>query len=92
MAAEVTTNISEKKFDQAMIWFSKLGVLQSVDEPEFVDVHVGNQEDVGVQTIVEYNIDAQYENGDATINLKLLDRDGSFEIYNFHFSAEALLK
>ena len=92
MASEVTATISDEKFGQAMTWFSKLGSLQSVDDPKFVDVHIGHQADVGVQTIIEYNIDAQYAGGDATINLKLLARDGSFEIYNFNFSSEALLK
>lgn len=92
MASEVTADISEEKFNHAMTWFSKLGALQSVGDPKFVDVHIGNQADVGVQTIVEYNIDVQYAGGDATINLKLLARDGSFEIYNFNFSSEALLK
>jgi hypothetical protein len=92
MATDVATDISEEKFAQAMIWFAKLGSLQSIDDPNFVDVHVGNQTDVGVETIVEYNVDAHYTNGDAIINLKLLVRNGSFEIYNFNFSSEALLK
>ncbi|TNF49366.1 MAG: hypothetical protein EP304_04485 [Deltaproteobacteria bacterium] len=92
MASEVAADISEEKFAQAMDLFSRLGQLQSVEEPKFIDVHSGKQGDIGEQTIIEYEIDVQYANGEATINLKLLLRDGLFEIYNFNFSSEALLK
>lgn len=92
MAAEVAATISEEKFSQAMNWFSKLGKLQSIDEPQFIDVHSGEQAEIGKQTIVEYDIDADYANGDATINLKLLLRDGLFEVYSFNVSSEALLQ
>lgn len=92
MASEVAADISEEKFSQAMDLFSRLGQLQSVEEPKFIDVHSGKQGDIGEQTIIEYEIDVQYANGEATINLKLLLRDGLFEIYNFNFSSEALLK
>lgn len=92
MASEVAADISEEKFAQAMDLFSRLGRLQSVEEPKFIDVHSGKQGDIGEQTIIEYEIDVQYTNGEATINLKLLLRDGLFEIYNFNFSSEALLK
>lgn len=92
MASEVAADISEEKFAQAMDLFSRLGQLQSVEEPKFIDVHSGKQGDIGEQTIIEYEIDVQYTNGEATINLKLLLRDGLFEIYNFNFSSEALLK
>ena len=92
MASEVVATISEEKFAQAMDLFSRLGQLQSVEEPKFIDVHSGKQGDIGEQTIIEYQTDVQYANGEATINLKLLLRDGLFEIYNFNFSSEALLK
>jgi hypothetical protein len=77
MASEVAATITEEKFAQAMDLFSRLGQLQSVEEPKFIEVHSGKQGDIG---------------DDATINLKLLFRDGLFEIYNFNFSSEALLK
>jgi len=92
MASEVAATISEEKFAQAMDLFSRLGSLQSINEPKFIEVHTGEQGDIGTQTIIEYDIDAEYSNGDATINLKLLFRDGLFQIYNFNFSSEALLE
>jgi len=92
MAPEVSATIPEENFTQATILFSRLGALQSMDNPKFEDVHTGAQATLGDQTIVEYNVDARYENGDATINLKLLERNGSFEIYSFNFSSESLLE
>jgi len=92
MAPEIAGTISDEKFAQAMNLFSRLGSLQSIDEPKFIEVHTGKQGDLGEQTIVEYDVDAEYTNGEATINLKLLFRDGLFEIYNFNFSSEGLLK
>lgn len=92
MPTEVVASIPEERFIKAMSWFSRLGELKSVDDPQFADIHTGKQTDVGEQTIVEYNVEAEYANGDATINLKLLVRDDSFEIYNFNVSSETLLE
>jgi hypothetical protein len=92
MTPEVAATIPEEQFAQAMTLFSKLGTLQRIDDPKFLDVHTGEQAEVGDQTIVEYDVDAEYANGDATINLKLLVRNDLFEIYNFNFSSETLLK
>ena len=92
MAPEVLSSIPEANFVQAMTLFSRLGTLQSIDEAELDEVHDVQESDIGKQTLVEYNVDAKYENGDAVINLKLLPRDGSFEIYRFNISSEILLK
>lgn len=92
MASEVAATISAEKFAQTMNLFSRLGSLQSTEEPKFIDVHSGQQGALGEQTIVEYDVDAEYANGEATINLKLLFRDSRFEIYNFNVSSESLLK
>jgi hypothetical protein len=92
MVPEVSADISEDKFAQTMVWFSKLGALQSMEEPEFQEVDTGGKTVIGMQTIVEYEVDAKYENGDALLNIKLLDRNGSFELYSFNLSSEVLLE
>lgn len=91
MAPEVSATIPDDNFGQAMALFSRLGAFQSMDEAKFEELHEENETSIGKQTIVEYNIDAKYANGDAIINLKLLLRDGVFEIYRFNFSSETLL-
>jgi len=91
MVPEVSATISEDKFAQTMVWFSKLGALQSMGEPEFQAVDTGGMTVIGMQTIVEYEVDAKYGNGDALLNIKLLERDGLFELYSFNLSSEVLL-
>ena len=68
-----------------------LGALQSIDEPEFEQAHVDQEIDIGKRTVLEYKINAKYENADAIINLKLLEKGASYEIYRFNFSSEYLL-
>jgi hypothetical protein len=90
MAPEVSSTIPDENFAQAMTLFSQLGAFLSMDEAKFDELHEDQETKMGTQTIVEYNIDAKYENGDAVINLKLLLRDNSLEIYRFNFSSEIL--
>lgn len=92
MAPEVSATIPDETFAQAMTLFSRLGALQSMDKEKYEELHEDQETSIGKHTIVEYNIDAQYANGDAVINLKLLLRDGAFEIYRFNFSSEILLE
>ena len=91
MAPEIAANIPEEKFTRAMRFFSKLGALQSIDEPEFSQVNVDQDTEIGKQTIIEYTIDARYENAKAEIILQLLERGASYEIYRLNFSSELLL-
>lgn len=92
MVAEVSASIPEEQFAKGMATFSKLGALQSLAEPKFERVYRDQGTIIGKQTVVEYNTDATYANGDATINMKLVDRGGYFEIYYLNISSQALLK
>jgi hypothetical protein len=91
MAPEVLATIPDDKFDRAMDFFSQLGALKSMDEPDFKKAFIDQKTEIGTHTIIEYDIDAIYEKGEAEINLKLLDRNGAYEVYRFNFSAEALM-
>lgn len=91
MAPEIAATIPDDKYARAMNFFSQLGDLQSIGEPEFSEAHVDQETEIGQHTLLEYKIDASYTKGDAEINLMLLERGGSFEIYNFNFSSEVLL-
>ena len=91
MNPDISATIPDEKFSRAMRFFSKLGALQSIDEPEFEEAHVDQETDIGKQTIVEYKVGAQYENDEAMIFLQLVEKGDSFEIYRFNFSSELLL-
>lgn len=91
MSPEIAATIPDDKYARAMIFFSQLGALQGMGSPDFEKAHVDQETGIGKHTIVEYKVQAKYENGDAEINLKLLQREGNFEIYRFNFSSESLL-
>jgi hypothetical protein len=92
MVAEVSEAIPDEQFNRGIAMFSRLGELQSMSDPEFENVYRDQETIIGKQTIVEYNTEAKYANGDATINVKLLDKDGHFEIYRINFSSKVLLQ
>ena len=92
MAPEISKTIPEESFTQVTASFSKLGALQSMQEPKFDELQVDTETNIGKQTLIAYDVDAKYEHGDAVIKLKLLLRDGSFEIYSFNFGSEQLVK
>lgn len=91
MAPEVLATIPDDKFALAMEFFSQLGALKSLDEPDFQKAFIDQETDLGKFTILEYDVNAVYEKGPAVVNLKLLKRDDSYEVYRFNFSAQALM-
>lgn len=92
MVPEIVAEIPEDKFVRGMTFFSQLGALQELDTPSFVKAFKEEETDIGTQTIIEYDVDAVYQNGEAEINLKLMEQGDSYQIYRFNFSAEALMK
>lgn len=91
MAPEIAETIPKDKYIRAMDFFSQLGALEKMEKPEFEKAHIDEETDIGKQTLLEYNVDTLYENGQAAIHLMLLERNGSLEIYRFNFSSETLL-
>lgn len=92
MVPEIVSEIPADKFARGMVFFSQLGALQKMDKPSFVKAYIEEETDLGKQTIIEYEVDAVYQNGEAEINLKLMERGDSYEIYRFNFAAEALME
>lgn len=90
MAPEILDTIPEERLVRAMTLFSRLGPLLSMEEPEFEKLYSEGEGDIGKQTILEYKVDAKYENGDAFLVVKLLVRDDSFDLYEFNISSAAL--
>lgn len=91
MAPKVLEQTTDENFSKIIKYFSNLGSLNSFEEPEFSDVYTGTNPEEGTQTIVNYTVDAVYENGDAVITISLLKSGNSFKIYKFHISSRALV-
>jgi len=92
MAAEVLAEIPDQKFVQILAVFSKLGTLQSMGIPEFQKVHSQEKTDNGTQTVIVYDTETKYENGEALITLNLLQVGDSFEIFRFNLSSNTLVE
>ena len=90
MVPEVVANIPEERFDRVIAYFSRLGELKSLAEPEFKQAHVEQKIDIGEETILEYDVDAVYESGPAEIRIELIEGKDGFEVYRFDFRSEVL--
>ncbi len=89
MAEEALQNISDEQYAQIIVLFSKVGELQSFEEPEFEKTHTAELPS-GSKTVVSYKVEAKYANGDARLNFKLIEDSGSYKVYLFNLSSEAL--
>ncbi len=91
LAPEILAKTQDADLERLMRWFSKLGSLKSIEEPQFINVSSITTISSGQQTIVTYTILAHYEKGDATITMRLLEVEGGFQIYQFHLNSNALI-
>ena len=90
MSPESLKGTAEQKIEKITEWLSKLGYLKEMKEPEFSSVYTGIVTSDDIQTIVTYDIEAEYENGHAVITIGLLDNGGSFQVNNFKINSKAL--
>ncbi|MBW2503041.1 MAG: hypothetical protein JRE16_00575 [Deltaproteobacteria bacterium] len=86
MAPEALERISDTTYNATITLFAKMGRLLSFDKPKFSQIHLEDKD----RAIVEYTIDAKYENGDAILTVNLLHEDGEFKIYHFNVQSSAL--
>lgn len=91
LAPEFLETNPEDRFNRAILFFSKLGPLQSAEEPRFNEVVTKETAGEEAKRYVTYIVDAQYTNGDAEIQIQLIDRGDHFQLYNFTLRSEFLL-
>ena len=91
LAPSVLKVTKDEDLEKLMKWFSKLGDLKDIEEPQFVNVTTSATVVHGKQTIVTYSIPAHYQNGDATITMRLLEVGEGFKVYQFHLASMALI-
>lgn len=89
MAPEVLESVSDEKFSKLMKFLSKIGSLKSIEEPQFQKASSSASTSTGTLTTVLYTFTAHYENGDATITLKLKPVDDGYQVYYFNVNSMA---
>ena len=92
LAAEFLAKTSDERLKAVLDVMSKLGKLERLEEPRFVEIYAGSSLKGEKQTVLSYQADAHYSNGTALITLALLDRGDHFEVYNFNIQSQALLQ
>ena len=90
MAPEALKSVSDEDFSKLMKFLSKIGSLISIEDPQFQNLSSSVTTDTGTLTTVLYKFTARYENGDATITLKLKPIDSGYQIYYFNVNSMAL--
>jgi hypothetical protein len=92
MSPDVRKEIIETEFTDLVRVFSKMGILISIDEPQFKTVTISRSKEHGAMKLVSYVVEAKYENGDATIDITLKDMGDTFNIHSFNLYSMALFK
>lgn len=92
MATTALEKIKDEELSKLFKWFSKLGALKSMEEPQFQNVTSGITSDDGANTVVTYTVVAHYEKADANIVIRLLDKKGQFKIFLFNINSDGLMQ
>lgn len=88
---DVKDLISKDENDKFIRYVSKLGGLESLGTPQFQRVESSASTGSGTRKFIFYSIPAKFDNGDASIDLTVLDRKGEFSIYHFRINSMAFL-
>ncbi len=73
-------------------YFSKLGSLKSLEEPQFLGAKTGVSVSHGAYDIVNFSILGQFEAGTAHITLTLAKSGDSYLIHYIHINSDAFLE
>ena len=91
LAPEALKVVEEDKYLTLINWFKRLGELETIGEPDFEKADSRTGEDGALLDIVEYTVPLTYSNGEAELNILLLERDGAYTVYHFTFASERLM-
>ncbi len=91
MPPESLQNTSDEKIKGIVLHLSRLGDLEKFEKPEFSKIYSVGKAEEDQRNIVSYTVEADYENGDATIDISVLEgQEKSFHVHNFMINSSAL--
>ncbi len=91
MAPEALQDLPDEKLAKILAWESRLGRLQHMDKPQFVNLYSGADTRHGAYQIVTYTVPVRFEAGEGIITVRLLLKDGAFSVFLFNVNSEALI-
>jgi hypothetical protein len=72
--------------------FSKLGKLESIEEPQFVSASSGVSIGAGVYDVVTFSVLAHFETGQAQVSVTLVPDSDSYKIHYLQINSDAFLE
>lgn len=92
MPAETLARIPDDKIRKIVDSLSRLGALKHMGEPVFSSVDSSAVVADKPATLVIYDVDLQYEKGNAVMTLSLLPHGKSYQVQNFNVQSKALAR
>lgn len=92
LASEAKKDINQEKMEKIFQLFSKMGPLISYEEPEFTKVQSYVVKNGETRSIITYDVNAKYENGDALLTFTLIGKSETLELFYFNLESMTLLK
>ena len=92
LSSEAKKKIDQDNLVKIFEVFKKMGPLVSHEEPEFERSQPFGSVKGEEKTLVVYNVDATYENGDALLTFTLVDGNDTLKLQYFNLQSEALVK
>ena len=92
LSSEAKEEINEDDLAKIIRLFSKMGSLISFEEPEFTKSHSYVAVGGNPRTIIVYNVDAKYENGEALLKFTLVGENDVLKLHHFNLSSMALIE
>jgi hypothetical protein len=95
LASEAKKDVKQEDVTKTMRLFSKMGALVSHEEPEFAQIWSYVAEDGKSRSVITYDVDAKYENGDALLTFTLMGKSENLELLEllfFNLQSNALVE
>lgn len=83
----ITDNTSSEDMLKMFRWFSKLGSLETIEQPQFRNLRSGINTSIGSNSLITYSAKAHYENGEANLTINIIDLDDGFSVYSFNLKS-----
>jgi hypothetical protein len=90
-AEPVASSLPEEDLRALLSALSRLGDLRAYEKPDFRGVHTGANIEDGAYKFVIYLISATFENGGATVTIKMRDAGGRLSIYSLNVDSPVVL-
>ena len=88
LSPDARRDFENQALRDAYLGFSRLGVLQDMEKPQYLASASATSNTLGDVEIVDYEVDARFTTGPARIKLKLLHHGQDYYLHHFGFHSD----